>query len=112
MSAMVGKLDDISYRLGQLTAGIENVAQSIEANRKLADCRHLDNQARLSTIEKTLAPLNETVNKISPIVDGIQITRWKMAGAISVGSLFLAGLGWLLTMIAGKVTSWALSLIK
>lgn len=111
-SVMAGKLDEISFTLGQLRAELSNVAQSIETNRKLADCRHTDNQNRLSTIERTLSPLHETVTKIVPIVDSIQIARWKVIGAFSVLSLVLAGIWWGFTLIAGKLLTWGLSLIR
>ncbi len=111
-SVMSGKLDEISFTLGQLRAELSGVAQSIETNRKLADFRHTDNQKRLSTIEQTLAPLHATVTKIVPIVDSIQVARWKVIGAFSALSIVLAGVWWGLTLIAGKLLTWGMSLIR
>lgn len=109
---MTGKLDEISYSIGKLSAAVDGVAKTIDENRHIADARHTDNKSRLDAIERTLNPLQATVEKITPIVEGIQITRWKFIGAMTVGSLFLAGIGWAITLLAGKITSWAISFIR
>lgn len=109
---MTGKLDEISFQIGQLTSTVGSVAQQITDNRSVADKRHDENRSRLDAIEDTLTPLTLTVAKLTPIVEGIQITRWKMAGAMMVGSLVLAGIGWVITLAAGKITTWALSFVR
>lgn len=109
---MAGKLDEISFQIGQLTSKVGSVAQQITENRGIADSRHAENKSRLDAIEDTLTPLTLTVAKLTPIVEGIQITRWKMAGAMTVGSLFLAGVGWAITLAAGKITTWAISFVR
>lgn len=109
---MAGKLDEISFQIGQLTSKVESVAGQISQNRDVADARHHDNKSRLDAIEATLLPLNLTVSKITPIVEGIQITRWKMAGAMMVGSMVLAAIGWAITLAAGKIATWVFSFVR
>jgi hypothetical protein len=57
-------------------------------------------------------PLAETVKIMKPIVDSYQITKWKIVGAISLASVLLAVLGWMLSQVAGKALAWLFSVLR
>jgi hypothetical protein len=44
-------------------------------------------------------------------VAGYVITRWKIAGAFALGTSLIAGLGWIVSLFAGKIVAWILSLM-
>lgn len=114
-----GVKNNISFVLGQLDASVEDLGRSFEKHCADDDRRHDENLGTLRQLNATLGelrdivrPLAEAVEKMRPIVDSVQISRWKIAGGVTVASFFLAGLGWLLSFVSAKAFAWLAGHIK
>jgi hypothetical protein len=44
-----------------------------------------------------------------PIVAGYAVTRWKIAGAIALGTSAITALGWIALLFASKIVAWLVS---
>lgn len=102
---MSGNIDEMSHAIGGLRSDVKTLFRKVEDSQREADKRHRENTERLDGIERTLAPLAKTVESMQPIVEGYQVTRWKAIGGLSV----LVFLGWLVSLVAGKLFTWLLS---
>lgn len=107
---MGGKIDEFSLRLGEHGASIDNLADQFAQHELLDDGRHKENlsaireqSAAVRDLTKTLAPIAETVARIAPIVDGYQITKWKLGGAFGLAVILITFFGWLVSMFAGRL---------
>ena len=49
---------------------------------------------------------------MEPIVAGYAVTRWKIAGAFALGTAIVTVLGWVVSLFAGKIITWLLSLFR
>lgn len=110
---MAGELDEISRIIGNIESDIKNMQRSMDQDRRLHNERHAENTEKLESIgervgnlEDTVKPLGETVKRMEPIVAGVQIDRWKKAGAISLAGLILTFVGWLLALLIEKAFAW------
>jgi hypothetical protein len=81
--------------------------------------QHRENRERLETIssrvekiEADMKPLAKTVATMEPIVAGYAITRWKIAGAFALGTSIITALGRIVSLFAGKIVAWLLSLSR
>lgn len=106
------KLDDISVAIGRLSANVENLSVDLSESRKTQDREHQENKKKLESIVSDVADLKRSVTVMQPIVDGYQVTRWKIAGAISLASALLIGLGFFVLKIGEAMFAWLLSHIR
>ncbi len=59
-----------------------------------------------------MKPLAKTVATIEPIVaSGYAVTRWK-AGAFALGTSVITAVGWVISLFAGKIVAWLVSLFR
>ena len=114
---MTGKLDDISFALGELKAQGVALLRTIEDNRRIADKRHCENTDKLESIEGrvgecegSLSKMNDVVALMKPVVDSLTVTRLKFTGALGLVLTLIGLFGWLLSLFAGKLISWVFSL--
>jgi chromosome segregation ATPase len=86
-------------------------AERVETRQKLDNV-----DARLDMLEKQMSPLAQAVAAMQPIVTGYQISRWKLAGALALGTVLATGalslIGWLASLFAGKLFWWLISLVR
>ncbi len=40
------------------------------------------------------------------------VTRWKIAGAFALGTSIITALGWVVSLFAGKIVAWVVSLFR
>lgn len=117
---MGGEVDEISRIIGQQEATLAGLKESFDRHCDDDDRRHLENLGELKCMNMQLAENNATLKSLceafaimKPVVDGYQITRWKIVGALSLASIILAGLGYgiwqLVTKFAGVIISAILS---
>lgn len=105
---MPGKLDEISAAIGEMrgdikanTKAVDELKKDVVKNRESADTRHEENRDRLDTIERTLAPLAETVEGMKPIVDSYKMTRGQIAAVVSTFVGLVAALSYLVSHFGG-----------
>lgn len=67
---------------------------------------------RVAKIEADMKPLAKTVATMEPIVAGYAVTRWKIAGAFALGTSVITALGWIVSLFAGKIVAWVVSLLR
>jgi len=116
---MPNKLDEISRVIGNIEAEVRALSMSVADVRYAAGEQHRENQERLENIyhrvekiEADMKPLAKTVATMEPIVAGYAVTRWKIAGAFAVGTAMIAALGWVVSLFAGKIIAWLVSLLR
>jgi hypothetical protein len=97
------KLDEISRVIGNIESSVVSIKADIGENRKVADRRHRENCTRLDALEDMVKPLAETVRVMKPIVDSYMISRWKLAGMLTVATVILSLIGWLISVFAAKI---------
>lgn len=112
---MTGKLDEISVSIGEQRSDLRALNQTFTQHCCDDDRRHNENLTALRAINDNIAKLNEqirplaaSVERMQPIVDDSQASRMKMAGALSLASAILVGLGWLVTSFAGELVKWVI----
>jgi len=112
-------MDEISRIIGQMEASMQSLARSLDRDRETDDQRHLENTERLGQIaarceqiERTIEPLKTTVQTMQPIVDSLMIARWKIAGALMLGSVLVGLTGWVFMLFAAKIWAWLLALLR
>lgn len=112
---MATKIEQIFDRLGGTEANLRNLGRNFDRHCVDDDRRHEENKESLRKIEQAIDNLTDVVKPLAAgfasmklVVDGVQITRWKFAGALGLASVLLAGFGWLLTSVIGKVLDVAL----
>jgi hypothetical protein len=49
---------------------------------------------------------------MEPIVAGYIVTRWRIAGAFALGTTLITALGWMVSLFAGKIVVWIMSLFR
>jgi hypothetical protein len=59
-----------------------------------------------------MKPLTQKVATMEPIVASYAVTRWKIAGAFALGTSIITALGWLVSLFAGRIVGWFLSLFR
>lgn len=116
---MPGKLDEISRVIGQQEANLAGLNRTFDQHCADDDRRHQENidalrsiNGHVAKLNETLAPLVKSVAFMRPIVEGYQVSRWKAAGALSLASAILVGLGWVVTSIAGEFVKWIVAHIR
>lgn len=127
---MAGDLHEISVAIGELRAGVRGLETAQRRGNDLFDqhCkddeeRHQQNIAVLGKNTEALAALGQAVTALTakldalaakvavmaPIVDGIQVTRSKLAVWVSIGAGALAVLGWIVEAAVKAAAAWAWS---
>lgn len=112
------KLDEISRIIGGIESELKSLGRSMDRDRELADDRHRENtdnleqiSGRVENLERTVTPVAETVASWKPIIDGLLISKWKRAGALSLASAIVSLLAWLIIEFFGKAATWILTLL-
>jgi hypothetical protein len=49
---------------------------------------------------------------MEPIVAGYAVTRWKDRRAFALGTSIITALGWVVSLFAGKIMAWIISLFR
>jgi hypothetical protein len=124
---MPSKLDEISVKIGELSAGMryqaaesEKIRRDMEANSSIQTDRHDENRNAFSALrEENRAALAElsrkldgqitTVALMQPIVAALELSRLKLAKWASVGLAAVALLGWLAEVSIKWLFSWILT---
>jgi hypothetical protein len=116
---MPTKLDEISRVIGNIEAEVRNLSASVADVRRSAAEQHRENREKLENIsdrvekiEADMKPLGKTVATMEPIVAGYAVTRWKIAGAFALGTSIITALGWVVSLFAGKIVAWVVSLFR
>ena len=114
---MPNKLDELSRVIGNIEAEVRGLSTSVAEVRHSTAEHHRDNRERLETIgarvekiEADMKPLAKTAATMEPIVASYAVTRWKIAGAFALGTAIITVLGWVVSLFAGKIIAWMLSL--
>jgi hypothetical protein len=114
---MPNKLDEISRVIGNIEAEVRGLSASVAEIRHSTAEHHRDSRERLEAIsvrvekiEADMKPLARTVATMEPVVVGYAVTRWKIAGAFALGTTIVTALGWVVSLFAGKIVAWMLSL--
>jgi hypothetical protein len=113
---MPTKLDEISRIIGNIEAEVRNLSSSLADVRHSSADRHRENRERLESIdarvekiEGDMKPLAKTVATMESIVAGYVVTRWKIAGAFTLGTTLITLVGWVVSMFAVKLIAWLFS---
>jgi hypothetical protein len=113
------KLDEISRVIGNIEAEVRGLTATVAEVRQSSAEHHRENRQRLEAIstrvekiEADMRPLANTVATMEPIVAGYAVTRWKIAGAFALGTSIIAALGWIVSLFAGKIVTWIVSLFR
>lgn len=116
---MPNRLDEISRVIGNIEAEVRNLSASVADVRQTSAEQHRENRERLESIgervekiETDMKPLAKTVATMEPIVAGYVVTRWKIAGAFALGMTIITAFGWAVSLFAGKIIAWVLSLFR
>lgn len=116
---MPNRLDEISRVIGNVEAEVRNLTASVAEVRQTSAEQHRENRERLESIgdrvekiEADMKPLANTVATMQPIVAGYAVTRWKIAGAFALGTSTITALGWVVSLFAGKIVTWVVSLFR
>lgn len=116
---MPNRLDEISRVIGNIEAEVRNLSASVADVRRSAAEQHRENREKLESIsqrvekiEADMTPLGKTVATMEPIVAGYAVTRWKIAGAFALGTGIITALGWVVSLFAGKIVAWFVSLFR
>jgi hypothetical protein len=116
---MPNRLDEISRVIGNIEAEVRGLTASVADVRHSSSEQHRENRERLESIgarvqkiEADMAPLAKTVATMEPIVAGYTVTRWKIAGAFALGTTIITVFGWIISLFAGKIIAWMLSLFR
>ena len=116
---MPNRLDEISRVIGNIEAEVRSLTASVADVRHSSSEQHRENRERLESIgtrvqkiEADMAPLAKTVATMEPIVVSYTVTRWKIAGAFVLGTTIITMLGWIVSLFAGKIVTWVLSLFR
>jgi hypothetical protein len=117
MQSMPNRLDEISRVIGNIEAEVRNLSASVAEVRRSSVEQHRENREKLEServekIEADMKPLGKTVATMEPIVAGYAVTRWKIAGAFALGTTIITVLGWLISLFAGKIVAWFVSLFR
>lgn len=111
------KLDELSRLIGGMEKQLENVNRRMQEDREAANLRHRENadtlqqiDGRVENLERSVAPLTETVAQMKPIVESVLVTRWKLAGALGLMGVLVTGVGWLVVLMVDKLGGWFWSL--
>lgn len=106
---MTGELHEISRVIGGLEQSSTRLTESFDKHCDDDERRHQENQAilraidaRMATMNETIAPLIKTINAWKPIIESYQATRWKVAGMLTLGGLVLYGLGYVAQLVFAK----------
>ena len=96
-----------------------NLSASVADVRRSSEEQHRENRLKLESIservekiEADMKPLGKTVATMEPIVAGYAVTRWKIAGAFALGTSIITALGWVVSLFAGKIVAWIVSLFR
>lgn len=116
---MPNRLDEISRVIGNIEAEVRGLTATVAEVRRSSAEHHRENRERLETIgtrvekiESDMKPLSKTVATMEPIVAGYAVTRWKIAGAFALGTTIITIVGWTISLFAGKIVAWVLSLFR
>jgi predicted phage tail protein len=116
---MSTKLDEISRVIGNIEAEVRGLSASVADVRRTTAEQHHENRDKLETISKRvekieadMKPLGKTVATMEPIIAGYEASRWKIAGAFALGTAIITVLGWIVSLFAGKIIAWILSLFR
>jgi predicted phage tail protein len=116
---MPNRLDEISRVIGNIEAEVRNLSASVADVRRSADEQHRENRQKLESIservekiEVEMKPLGKTVATMERIVAGYAVTRWNIAGAFALGTGVVTALGWVVSLFAGKILAWVVSLFR
>jgi predicted phage tail protein len=116
---MPNRLDEISRVIGNIEAEVRNLSASVADVRRSSEEQHRENRLKLESIservekiEADMKPLGKTVATMEPIVAGYAVTRWKIAGAFALGTSIITALGWVVSLFAGKIVAWVVSLFR
>jgi predicted phage tail protein len=117
--ALMTKLDEISRVIGNIEAEVRGLSASVAEVRQSSAEHHRETRERLESIsgrvakiEADMKPLAKTVATMEPIVAGYAVTRWKIAGAFALGTSIITALGWIVSLFAGKIVAWVVSLFR
>lgn len=109
-------LDEISRLMGGMETQLKVMNERQQEDRKLHEVRHRENtqnleliSGRVENLERTVSPLATTVEKMQPIVESVLVSRWKLAGALSLAGTLIAGIGWLVVTFIDKLGGWFLA---
>jgi predicted phage tail protein len=113
------KLDEISRIIGNIEAELRGLSASVAEVRQSSAKHHRETRerleiisARVAKIESDMQPLTATVATMEPIVAGYAVTRWKIAGAFALGTSIITAVGWIVSLFAGKIVAWIISLFR
>ncbi len=113
------KLDEISRVIGNIEAEVSGLSASVAEVRQSSAEHHRETREKLESIsgrvakiETDMKPLATTVATMEPIVAGYAVTRWKIAGAFALGTSLITALGWIVSLFAGKIVAWIVSLFR
>ena len=113
------KLDEISRVIGNIEAELRGLSASVADVRRSSAVHHRETReklegisGRVAKIEADMKPLAKTVATMEPIVAGYAVTRWKIAGAFALGTGMVTVLGWVISLFAGKIIAWLVSLFR
>lgn len=116
---MPNRLDEISRVIGNIEAEVRNLTTSVADVRSSSAEQHRENRERLECIgkrvekiESDMKPLAKSVATMEPVVAGYIVTRWKLAGAFALGTSIITALGWVVSLFAGKIFAWLLSMFR
>lgn len=116
---MPGRMDEISRSIGGLEEGVSGLRRTFDQHCQDDDKRHHENVSNLrelmekmDELKEAVTPLVSTVAIMKPIVDGYQISRWKLAGVVSFVGILLTVFGWLISAGAAKMLHWIGSILK
>lgn len=99
-------LAEQSGQHGQHVANLSNLGRNFDRHCVEDDERHKENVAEMratrvaiETLTAVVKPLADTVAVMKPVVDGYQVTRWKLAGGLAVISVVIGAGGWFIATV-------------
>lgn len=106
---MVGQLDQISRAIGSLETSVNGLHEDITENRDIANTRHQENKARLTSIEEAMRPALASITAMQPIVATLQAGRSRLVFWAGVGMTAVTFLGWGVELGVRTVFEWGVA---
>lgn len=112
---MTNQLDQVSLSIGELKQGQIELNRTFERHCVEDSDRHRknlqalrENNKAIGELAEVLKPLAKTVAAMQPIVESMQTSRIKFAGAMGVVFVLMGFVGWLIDKAISGGIEWFL----
>ncbi len=106
---MPGKLDDISFALGEIKADIRELKTRADEDRELVNARHSQSAKAIAELAQKLDQHAGAVEMLRPAVAALELSRSKLAAWATIGFGVIIVFGWIVEATIKLALAWAWS---